>query len=91
MQYKSHQPREVLKMLALKFNDLTTETFDEKAEMFKSVFFSTSSSIEFDDISRSFYSRSIECSFSITKREMLKIIKRIAFNKISNLDEIINR
>jgi hypothetical protein len=27
---KSHQSREVLKMFTLKFNDLTTETFDEK-------------------------------------------------------------
>jgi hypothetical protein len=88
---KNHQSREVLKMLILKFDDLTIETFDEKAKMFKSVFFSTSSSIELDDISRSFYSRSIECSFSITKREVLKIIKRIVLDKISNLDEIINK
>jgi hypothetical protein len=88
---KNHQSREVLKMFILKFNDLTIETFDEKAKMFKSVFFSTSSSIKLDDISRSFYSRFIECSFSITKRKMLKTIKRIALDKISNLDEIINK
>jgi hypothetical protein len=88
---KSHQSREVLKMLIFKFNDLTIETFDEKAKMFKSVFFSTSSSIELDDISRSFYFLFIECSFNITKREMLKIIKRIALDKISSHDEIINK
>jgi hypothetical protein len=88
---KNHQSREMFKMLILKFNDLTIETFDEKAKMFKSVFFSTSSSIELDDISRSFYFRSIECSLSITKRKILKIIKRIAFDKISSLDEIINK
>jgi hypothetical protein len=87
---KNHQLREMFKMLTLKFNDLSIETFDEKAKMFKSVFFSTSSSIELDDISKSFYSRFIECFFSITKRKMLKIIKRIAFDKISSLDEIIN-
>jgi hypothetical protein len=81
----------VLKMFILKFNDLTTETFDEKAKMFKSVFFSSSSSIELDDISRSFYLRSIECSLSITKREMLKTIRRIVFDKISSFDEIINK
>jgi hypothetical protein len=81
----------MLKMLILRFNDLTIETFDEKAKMFKSVFFSTSSSIELDDISRSFYLRFIECFLSITKRKMLKIIKRIAFDKISNFDEIINK
>jgi hypothetical protein len=78
-------------MFIFKFNDLTIETFDEKTKMFKNVFFSTSSSIEFDDISRLFYLRFIECSFSITKREMLKIIKRIALDKISNFDEIINK
>jgi hypothetical protein len=58
---KSHQSRKVLKMLTLQFNDLTIETFDEKAKMFKDVFFSTSSSIELDDISRFFYFRFIEC------------------------------
>jgi hypothetical protein len=88
---KSHQSREMFKMFTLRFNDLTIETFDEKTKMFKDVFFSTSSSIELDDISKSFYFRFIECSFSITKRKMLKIIKRIAFDKISSLDEIINK
>jgi hypothetical protein len=88
---KSHQSKEMFKIFILKFNDLTIETFDEKAKMFKSVFFSTSSSIELDDISRSFYLRSIECSFSITKRKMLKIIKRIVLDKISSFDKIINK
>jgi hypothetical protein len=81
----------MFKMLILRFNDLTIETFDEKTKMFKYVFFSTSSSIELDDISRSFYLHFIECFFSITKRKMLKIIKRIVFDKISNFDEIINK
>jgi hypothetical protein len=81
----------MFKMLIFKFNDLTIETFDEKAKMFKNVFFSTSSSIEFDDILRFFYFRFIECFFSITKRKMLKIIKRIVFDKISSFDEIINK
>jgi hypothetical protein len=81
----------MFKMLIFKFNDLTIETFDEKTKMFKNVFFSTSSSIELDDISRSFYFRFIECFFNITKRKILKIIKRIVFDKISSLDEIINK
>jgi hypothetical protein len=88
---KNHQSREVFKMFIFKFNDLTIETFNEKTKMFKNIFFSTSSSIELNDISRSFYFRFIECFFSITKREMLKIIKRIVFNKISSFDEIINK
>jgi hypothetical protein len=81
----------MFKMFILKFNDITIETFDEKAKMFKNVFFSTSSSMKLDDISRSFYLRFIECFFNITKRKMLKIIKRIIFDKISNFDEIINK
>jgi hypothetical protein len=52
---KNHQSREIFKMLILLFTDLTIETFNEKAKMFKNVFFSTSSSIELDDISRFFY------------------------------------
>jgi hypothetical protein len=81
----------MFKMFILRFNDLTIETFDEKTKMFKNVFFSTSPSIEFDDISRSFYFRFIECFFSITKRKKLKIIKRIILDKISSFDEIINK
>jgi hypothetical protein len=88
---KRHQWKENFKMIILKFNVQTIKTFDEKTKIFKSVFFSTSSSIELDDISKSFYFRSIDCSFSITKRKMLKIIKQIVLDKISNLNEIINK
>jgi hypothetical protein len=93
---KNHQSKEMFKMyifklFIFKFNDLTIETFDEKAKMFKNVFFSTSSSIDLNDISRSFYFRLIKWFFSITKRKKLKIIKRIVLNKISNFYEIINK
>jgi hypothetical protein len=88
---KNHQSRKIFKMLIFKFNNLTIEKFDEKTEMFKNVFFSTFLSIELDDISKSFYFRFIEYSFNITKRKMLKIIKRIVLDKISNFDEIINK
>ncbi len=62
-------------MFILKFNDLTTEIFNEKTKMFKNDFFSTFLLIEFNNILRSFYFRSIEYSFNIIKRKMLKIIK----------------
>lgn len=87
---KSHQSREVLKMLILKFNDQTSETFDEKAEMFKEVFFSTSSSTKLDDIPGAIYPRLIECLSSIIEQEVLKTIKRTALDKTSGPDEIIN-
>ncbi len=47
-----------------------------------------SNSTKFRDF---FFFRFIECFFNITKRKMLKIIKRIAFNKITSFDEIINK
>jgi hypothetical protein len=65
----------MFKMFILKFNDLTTEIFNEKTKMFKNDFFSTFLLIEFNNILRSFYFRSIEYSFNIIKRKMLKIIK----------------
>jgi wyosine [tRNA(Phe)-imidazoG37] synthetase (radical SAM superfamily) len=93
---KNHQMREVFKMLILKFNDLTTETFDEKAQMFKSVFFSTSSSIELDDISRSFYFRFIECSLSIRSErcwklsnESLSIRSRVSMKSSTNCSRFV--
>jgi hypothetical protein len=78
-------------MLILKFNDRTIDTFEKKIDMFKNVFFSTSSSIDLIDISRFFYLNSIECSSSITKTKILTIIKRFIFNKISSFDDFINK
>ncbi len=63
----------------------------KKRKCSKMFFFSTSSSIELDDISRFFYFRFIQCFFNITKRKLLKIIKRIVVDKISSFDEIINK
>ncbi len=78
-------------MLTLKFNDRTIDTFEKKIDMFKSVFFSASSSIDLIDISRFFYFNSIECSSSITKAKIFTIIKRFVFDKTSNSDDFINK
>jgi hypothetical protein len=78
-------------MLILKFNDRTIDTFEKKIDMFKIVFFSTSSSIDLIDISKSFYFNSIECFSSITKKKVLTIIKRFVFDKISSSDDFINK
>ncbi len=88
---RNHLSREIFKMLILKFNDRTIDTFEKKIDMFKSVFFSASSSIDLIDISRFFYSNSIECSSSITKAKILTIIKRFVLDKISNFDDFINK
>ncbi len=88
---KSHLSRKIFKMLILKFNDRTIDTFEKKIDMFKSVFFSASSSIDLIDISRSFYFNSIECSSNITKTKVCTIIKQFVFDKISSIDDFINK
>jgi hypothetical protein len=59
--------------------------------MFKSVFFSTSSLVDLNNVSRFFYSTIVECLSIITKKETMTIIKRLSFDKISSSDDIINR
>jgi hypothetical protein len=78
-------------MLILKFNDRTIDTFEKKLDMFESVFFFASSSIDLIDISRFFYFNSIEFLSSITKTKVLRIIKRFVFDKISSSDDFINK
>ncbi len=78
-------------MLVLKFDDQTINTFDEKIDMFKNLFFFAFSSMNLSDIKNSFYFTAAKCSMIIIESEMTKTISRIAFDKISNLDEITNR
>jgi hypothetical protein len=52
---KSHLLREIFKMLTLKSNDRTIDIFEKKIDMFKRIFFSTSSLIDLIDISKLFY------------------------------------
>jgi hypothetical protein len=78
-------------MSALKFKNQIINIFDEKIDMFKNIFFSAAFSTDFDDIENSFYSSAVKCSTSITESEMIIIISRIALDKTSSLDDIINR
>ncbi len=78
-------------MLILRFNDRTIDTFEKKVDMFKNVFFLTSFSIDLIDISRFFYLNSIECSSRIIEKKVLTIIKRFVLDKISSLDDFINK
>jgi hypothetical protein len=78
-------------MLILKHNNQIIESFDEKIDMFKNVFFSASSSVDLNDIFRLFYLNSIECSSCIIENEVLTIIKRFVLDKISSLDEFTNK
>jgi hypothetical protein len=78
-------------MLILKHNNQIVESFDEKIDIFKNVFFSALLSVDLNDISRFFYLNSIECSSRIIENKVLTIIKRFTFNKILSLDEFTNR
>jgi hypothetical protein len=72
----------------------STHIKKKKIDIFKNVFFSTSSSIDLIDlidISKFFYFNSIECSSSITKTKILTIIKRFTCNKILSFDNFINK
>jgi hypothetical protein len=78
-------------MSTLKFENQIADIFDEKIDMFKNIFFSAAFLTNLDDIENSFYSSAIECSTSITESEVIMIISRIALDKTSSLDDIINR
>jgi hypothetical protein len=78
-------------MSILKFENQIADIFDEKIDMFKNIFFFTAFSIDLDDIENLFYSSAVECSTSIIESEVIIIINRIALDKTSSLDDIINR
>jgi hypothetical protein len=88
---KSHSFKEISKMSTLKFNDQTTHRFDQKIEMFKNIFFSSLSSADLFDIKSSFYSTAIECSIIITENQIVRVIDRIALDKASRSNDILNR
>ncbi len=88
---KSHSFKKILKMLVLKFDDQTINTFDEKIDMFRNLFFFAFFSTNFSDIECSFYLIAKNCSMIIIESEIIKIINRIAFDKISSFDEITNK
>ena len=75
----------------MKFNDQRINTFDEKIDLFKNLFFLAFFSIDLSDRKSSFYSNAVECSMIIIEREMYTIINRVSFDKISSSNEIINR
>jgi hypothetical protein len=88
---KNHALKEVFKMFALKYNDQIADTFDEKVELFKSIFFFAFSSIDFRDIKKFYYSNATQCLVIITENKIIKIINRTIFDNISSSNEIINR
>jgi exonuclease III len=88
---KSHLPREVPKMPILKHNDQIAESFDEKIDMFKNVFFPAPPPVDLDDIPGSFYPNPVECPPCITENEVLAAIRRSAPDKAPGPDGFTNR
>ena len=88
---KSHQSREVSKMPMLKFNDQVADTFDQKAEMLKGVFFPAPPPADLSDIEGSFYPTSPHCPIIITKSEVSTALSRLKSDKAPGPDGISNR
>ena len=88
---KSHQSREVSKMPMLKFNDQVADTFDQKAEMLKDVFFPALPPADLSDIEASFYPISPHCPIIITKSEVSTALSRLKSDKAPGPDGISNR
>ena len=88
---KSHLSREVSKMPMLKFNDQVADTFDQKAEMLKGVFFPAPPPADLSDIEGSFYPTSPHCPIIITKSEVSTALSRLNSDKAPGPDGISNR
>ena len=78
-------------MPKLKFNDQIADTFDDKAEMLKSIFFPAPPPADLSDIEGSFYPTSSHCPMIITKSEVSKALHRLKLDKAPGLDGISNR
>ena len=88
---KSRLSREVSKMPMLKFNDQVADTFDQKAEMLKGVFFPAPPPADLSDIEGSFYPTSPHCLIIITKSEVSTALSRLKSDKAPGPDGISNR
>ena len=88
---KSQSPREIPKMPPLKYGDQVAHTFEEKIDMLKEAFFSSSSSANLIDLQRFIYSASLKCLVTITEKEVLAALIRSRLDKASNSNEITNR
>ena len=78
-------------MSMLKFNDKVTDTFDQKVEMLKGLFFLASSSVDLSDIKGFFYSTSPYCSIIIIKSKVSSTLNRFKSDKTSSSDGIFNK
>ena len=81
---KSNSAREVPKMPTLKY------TFDEKAEMLKSIFFPAPPPADLSNIEGSFYPASPHCPMIITRSEVSKALHRLKPDKAPGPDGISN-
>ena len=78
-------------MSSLRTKNHTINTFDEKIEVFKNVFFLSSLFVDLRDIANFSYSISKEYLMIITKIEIKQTINRFKIDKTSSLNEISNR
>lgn len=68
---------------------MTTNDFKEKLEIFRNIFFSTLSNIDFTDIQDFVYLAEIEI-LAITNRKIENVIFKPALDKTPRIDGILN-
>ena len=88
---KSHKSREIPKMPTLTFNNHSANTFEEKAEMLKGIFFPAPLPADLQDIPGSVYPAASEGPTVITKKEVLTKILRLKPDTAPGPDGIPNR
>ena len=88
---RSNLSREILKMSSLRTKNHTINTFDEKIESFKNVFFRSSSLTDLRNIANFSYSVSKECLMIITEIEIKQTINQFRIDKTLSSNEISNR
>ena len=88
---KSDYSREVSKMSSLNTNNQTINTFDEKIEILKNVFFLSSLFADLSDIINYNYSISKKYLMIIIEIEIKQTISRFKIDKTSNSNELSNR
>ncbi len=85
--------KKLSQFLSLKSDDFDhiADSFEEKTEMLRKKFFSSSSQADINDISKSFISLTVSFNSALLQDEMRQMIQRVKVDKASDAFEISNR
>ncbi len=90
---ESQLSKKLSQFSSLKWSDIDhmTTTFEEKIEILREKFFSSSSQANVSDIAESFISLTVSFNSRITEDEVKQTIRRVKADKASNASDISNR